>query len=233
MINLRQQLRRVTGQPSPFAPEPALESIYRDLFLRELGRLGEEDRFFPVGGAANYSLLYLILRIGSEFRPTCVLDIGAGQSTLLWSMLHRHGLVGDVLTLEHDADWGARIGAQVGHRVLVTPLQQTSVAGRSTMTYDWDAAFQDRSFDVMVCDGPIGERRHSRCGILSALAEGRLRDDFALILDDADRAGEQDTVTSIHNRLQADGFPYAAGVVRAAKTQMIFAGGRYVPVTFL
>jgi hypothetical protein len=233
MMTLRQQMRRVTGEPCPFAPQPALEAIYRDLFLRELGRLGEEDRFFPVGGAANYSLLYLILRIGTEFQPESVLDVGAGQSSLLWSMLHRRGLVGDVLTLENDADWGARIGAQVDHRVLVTPLQQLSVAGRSTMTYEWDAAFQDRSFDVIVCDGPRGVRRHSRCGILSVLEGRRLRDDFALILDDAERAGEQDTIGAIHKRLQADGVPYAANVVRAAKTQMIFAGGRYVPVTFL
>ena len=233
MLTLRQHMRRVTGEPCPFAPQPALESIYRDLFLRELARLGEEDRFFPVGGAANHSLLYLILRIGIEFRPNSVLDIGAGQSSLLWSMLRRRGLVGDVLTLEDDADWGARIAAQVNHPVLVTPLQQRSIERKSTMTYDWDAAFKDRSFDVIVCDGPRGLPRHSRCGVLSVLGEDRLREDFALILDDAERPGEQDTITAIHSQLQTSGVPYAANVVRAAKTQMIFAGGRYVPVTFL
>ena len=233
MIDPRQHWRRLTGKPDPFTPEPALESIYRDLFLRELARLGETDCFFPVGGAANYSLLYLILRIGTEFRPRSVLDIGAGQSSLLWSMLHRRGLVGDVLTLENDADWGTRIGAQVDHRMMVTSLRRTIVAGRTTMTYDWDAVFRERCFDVVVCDGPTGVPRHSRFGVLSILDKGRLHDDFALILDDAERPGEQDTVTAIHTRLKAEQVPYAAGVVRAAKTQMIFATGRFVPVTFL
>ena len=233
MMTLRQQLRRVTGRSCPFAVQPALEAIYRDLFLRELTRLGEEDRFFPVGGAANYSLLYLILRIGTEFRPASVLDIGAGQSSLLWAMLRRRGLVGDVLTLEDDADWGARIAAQVDHRVLVTPLAPRTVAGRPALTYDWDAAFGERSFDMIVCDGPRGTPRHSRSGILSLFDGGRLHADFALILDDAERAGEQDTITAIHARLQADGVPYTANVVHAAKTQIVFAGGRFVPVTFL
>ncbi len=231
MSNLRRRLRQLTGQPSAFAPEPGLEVIYRDLFLRELARLGEEDRFFPTGGAANYSLLYLILRIGREFRPQAVLDVGAGQSTLLWAMLHRRGLVGDVVTLENDAEWGARIGAQVTHPIVVTPLRPMQVNGRTVMTYDWSAALAGRRFDVVVCDGPRGTPRHSRSGILSVLDD--LPADFALIFDDAEREGEQDTVAAVHAHLQAEKVDYAVGVVRAAKTQAVFAAGRFVPATFL
>ena len=231
MPTLRQQYRRLTGRTDAFLPEPGLEAIYRDLFLRELALLGEEDKFFPTGGAANYSLLYLILRIGSEFQPQSVLDIGAGQSTLLWAMLQRRGLVGEVLTLENDAEWGARIGAQVTHQVLITPLRPAKIGGRSVTTYDWAAAKAGRRFDVMVCDGPRGTPRDSRRGVLSTLDD--LPTDFALVLDDAERAGEQDTVAAIHSRLQADKVDYAVGVVRAAKTQAVFAAGRFLPATFL
>lgn len=230
-MRLRQQIRRLTHRPDPFAPEPALEVIYRDLFLRELALLGVEDRFFPTGGAANYGLLYLILRIGLEFRPASVLDVGAGQTSLLWSMLHRHGAVGEVLTLESDATWGARIGAQVGHEMMVTSLRSVSIGGRIVQTYDWDAAKAGRRFDVVVCDGPRGVPRHSRRGVLAMLPA--LQADFALILDDAERAGEQDTVAAVHDGLQARGVDYAVGIVRAAKTQAVFAAGRFVPATFL
>jgi len=214
-----------------FQPEPALEVIYRDLFLRELALLGEEDRFYPTGGAANYSLLYLILRLGSEFRPASVLDIGAGQSTLLWAMLQRRGFVGNLLTLENDADWAARIGAQVTHEILVTPLQPMRIGRRTITTYDWATVKQGRSFDVIVCDGPRGTPRDSRSGILSMI-DGLPRD-FALVLDDTERDGEQDTVALVHDRLQAAKHDYAVGVVRAAKTQAVFAGGRFLPATFL
>ena len=232
MLNLRNRLRNLRRGGDPFAPEPALEVIYRDLFRRELGSIGEEDRFFPTGGAANYSLLYLIARIAVEFRPRHVLDVGAGQSTLLWSLLKSRGLVSDMLTLEHDADWGERIRAQTDHHVLVTPLRPAQVGGRRTLTYDWDAARRDRSFDVIVCDGPNGTARHSRDGVLSML-DGELADDFVLILDDAERPGEQDTVGAIHSRLQKLKIPYGVGVVRAAKTQAVFASGRYLPATFM
>ncbi|MEG3164807.1 hypothetical protein U1701_09395 [Sphingomonas sp. PB2P19] len=231
MTSLRQRFRHLTGRPSVFQPEPGLEVIYRDLFLRELALLGEEDRFFPTGGAANYSLLYLILRIGSEFRPASVLDIGAGQSTLLWAMLQRRGLVGAVLTLENDAEWAARIGAQVTHQIMVSPLQPMRVGRRTVLSYDWAAVKTDRRFDVIVCDGPRGTPRQSRSGILAMLDQ--VPDDFALILDDSEREGEQDTVALVHDRLQAAKRDYAVGVVRAAKTQAVFAGGRYLPATFL
>lgn len=231
MRHLRQKLRRLTGQPDVFNPEPALEVIYRDLFLRELTALGETDRFYPTGGAANYSLLYLILRLAIDFRPASVLDIGAGQSTLLWAMLMRLGLVGAVTTLENDAAWAERIGAQVEHELIVTPLRQTSVAGRSCMTYDWEVATTNRRFDVVVCDGPRGSPRHSRRGILAMLRD--VPSDFALIMDDAERPGERDTVSAIHDKLRDNGVDYAVGVIRAAKTQAVFATGRFLPATFL
>jgi hypothetical protein len=231
-MTLRQQYHRLVGRSSPFLTEPGLEVIYRDLFRRELEQLGEEDRFYPVGGAANYSLLYLIVRIARGFRPHSVLDIGAGESTLLWAMLQRHGLVDEVLTLENDADWAARIGARVNHEIFVAPLKKAEVNGRPAITYDWDLIRQRSAFDVMVCDGPNGTARHSRCGILNMLTEA-LPQDFLLMLDDAERPGEQDTIRQIHKRLDHLGLPYRVGVVRAAKTQAVFASGRYSPATFL
>lgn len=232
MLDFHRHVRRLSGRSAPFATEPALEVIYRDLFLRELARLGEEDRYFPTGGAASYGLLYLILRIGIELQPRTVLDIGAGQSTLLWSMLHRRGLVGEVTTLEHDVDWGERIGRQVSHRVVVTPLRQARVGGITLQTYDWSAVIGRAPFEAVVCDGPIGTRRHSRCGLLPMLDE-MLTPDFALIFDDAERTGEQDTVAATHRWLQARGDDYRVGIVRAAKTQAVFAAGRFTPAAFM
>jgi hypothetical protein len=232
MMTLQQRYHRMVGTSSPFQTEPGLEVIYRDLFRRELDKLGEEDWFYPVGGAANYSLLYLIVRIATGFRPRSVLDIGAGESTLLWAMLQRHGLIEEILTLENNADWAARIGARVDHEILVAPLKKAEVNGRPAMTYDWDLIRQRSAFEVMVCDGPNGTARHSRCGILNMLTD-TLPEDFLLMLDDAERPGEQDTIRQIHKRLDQLGLPYQVGVVRAAKTQAIFAGGRYLPATFL
>lgn len=232
MNPVRSAIRRWRGGDPLLAPEPALEAVYRDLFLREFAVLGEEDGFFPVGGAANHSLLYLILRIAREFRPRSVLDIGAGQSSLLWSMLARHGHVGAVLTLEDDAGWGEAIGSRIDHPMLVTPLSRRHVEGRIHATYDWFAVSKRGPFDVIVCDGPRGTARHSRGGVVHLL-DRSLPSDFVLVLDDCERPGEQDTVDMVHERLDALGIDYEAGVTRAAKTQVTFAAGRYRPATFL
>lgn len=222
-------LNRLGGrfQDQALASSPGLESSYRHLFLRELARLGEADIYFPVGGAANYSLLHLILRIAVEFRPTSVLDVGCGESTRLWSRLHDKGLVSRVLTLESDPEWAARIGREVGHPVQVSELRPTLVAGGTVNTYDWTGARAAAGpFDVIGVDGPHGEPRRSRAGVL-ALLDDTLPKDFVLFVDDAERLGEQETVGLIHDRLSAMGRDYAAGVLQAAKTQVVFAGGAY------
>lgn len=205
---------------------PALEDSYRHLFLRELARLGEEDVYFPVGGAANYSLLYLILRIATTYRPPSVLDVGCGQTTILWDRLRRLGCAGRVTTLENDPGWAAEIGRRVSHDVQVSPLRPVKAGGGTVETYDWDAARLAGPFHVIGVDGPMGRDRRSRAGVLTLLDE-TLPEDFILFMDDAERVGEQETVGLIHRRLGAMKRDYAAGSLRAAKTQVVFAGGAF------
>ena len=211
--------------------QAALEPVYQHLFGRELRRLGIEDDFHPVGGAANYSLLYLLLRIAEEMRPASVLDVGAGQSSRLWDRLRGVGLVGSVLTLEDDASWGERIGAQVSHPVLVTPLRRAGVEGVSVDTYDWDAVRARGPFELVLIDGPRGVPRHSRRGVLSLLTP-ETPADFALVMDDASRFGERQTVGAVHRRLAQLGRPYQAGVTSAADAQIVFGLGRFAPAAF-
>lgn len=232
MNALLNQLRRLNRDPSAFRAEPALENVYRHLFTRDLAVEGHSDIFYPTGGAANYSLLYLIQRIGNDLRPASVLDIGAGQTSLLWNLMAQRGKVGKVTTLEGDEGWGASLASRVDHEVLVTSLSSKEIAGVSTYTYDWDAARKRGPFDVIICDGPIGVRRFSRFGVL-ALLDDTLPDDFVLVLDDVERAGEQDTIRAVHDRLRQLGRNYQAGVIRAAKSQAVFAAGRYTPICFV
>src|SRR5882757_7659812 len=79
--------------------KPAMEPVYQYLVARDLARLGIEDDFYPVGFAASYGLFYAILRIAQEYKPRNVLDVGAGQSSVLWSRLREKGFVGNVVTL--------------------------------------------------------------------------------------------------------------------------------------
>ena len=66
-----------------------------------------------------------------------------------------------------------------------------------------------------------------------ALIDETLPADMVLVFDDAERAGEQDTVAAAHRALGRLGRDYQVGVVRAAKTQVAFATGRFAGVAYL
>src|SRR5690348_10090169 len=83
--------------------KPAMEVVYRELFLRDLSRLGLEDLYYPVGSAANHSLLYLIARSFIELPIRNALEMGAGQSSILLSQLNeRLKKEATITTVEHD-----------------------------------------------------------------------------------------------------------------------------------
>ena len=116
--------------------------------------------------------------------------------------------------------------------MIVSPLHEMTVAGIATRSYDWQLIRGRGPFEMIVCDGPIGLPRHSRRGVLM-LIDSELPEDFVVLLDDAERTGEQDTIEAVHVRLRQLGRDYRAGAGRAAKSQAIFAGGRFSGAIFL
>lgn len=146
---------------------------------------------FPVGASANYGLLYLIVRIIHENRITRVLDIGAGQSSLLLNALAERSPI-EVVTLETHEEWAARIGAQVKHRVLHVPLERKTSFGQSALCYSELSGLEGK-FDLIIADAPHGTPRHSRWACLEVIDRFRA-DEHIVIFDDAERRGERDTI---------------------------------------
>jgi 16S rRNA G966 N2-methylase RsmD len=140
---------------------------------------------YPVRGAANYSLLYVLLRALST-RQVRVLEIGAGQSSLLINALGR-----DAVTVEPDAQWASWIGERVAHPVVHAPMAVKTIHGRQEPGFD--VTLRGR-FDVVLVDSPHGARRRSRWSALELL-DRHLADEFLVIFDDAQRTGEMDTAS--------------------------------------
>lgn len=167
------------------------ELHYLAIFDAAVARSGlDVPPLFPVGRAANSSLLYVIFRLLRDFPRLNILELGAGQSTILLEALHRGGLATSVKTLEHDPGWAEALSSKVGHEVLVAPLRQESVLGVLTDTYDVDLATR---FDCIIVDGPVGIPAQSRWGTLKLLQQN-LAPDYVVIFDDAERPGERDTI---------------------------------------
>jgi hypothetical protein len=113
----------------------------------------------------------------------CV-ECGSGLTTRILSrILPPERLV----TLEHDAEWVARLRGAVNGSLRHAPLA-------SRGEYDWYSAFSlpdDRRIGLVVCDGPPRKARGSRYGALPELMP-RMADEYTVLLDDAD--SEQDII---------------------------------------
>lgn len=199
------------------------ELLYERLFSNALPRLGIDNRYFPVRSAANFSLLYLILRVVSELPVRRVLELGCGQTTLLFDDLARMRAL-DITTVEHDAAWAARMQGRVRHAIRQASLVEREVLGRSCQTYALDPAALGAPMDFIVVDGPLGRKRCSRWGSLEYL-DPLLGTDFVLLFDDAERRGEQDTIEAALRHLRARGLDIACAVTRSLKSQVLIAAG--------
>jgi hypothetical protein len=215
--------------------EPAMEAVYRDLFLRELRSVGIEDVFYPVGASGNHSLLYFITRCLRDLPVKHILELGAGQSTLLISKL-RAALHADfdVATIEHDSGWADKIQAQIGHPLIRAALKAKTVGRFEIEYYDHPLISTGPEVDFLIIDGPPAypdEQHLSRVGSLEII-EARLAKDFIIVIDDAQRRGEQTLVQGARSVLRRRGLAFKEASLRALKTQTVLASGIFSEAAF-
>ncbi|HKX11254.1 MAG TPA: hypothetical protein VJN67_23845 [Stellaceae bacterium] len=215
---------------------PAMEIVYRDLFLRDLRRLGIEDAFYPIGSAANHGLLYAITRAFAEFPVASVLELGCGQSTLLLSELDRKlNRAASIRSVDQDPRWVERLRSRVGHEVVVAELVPKTIEGHSIRHYRDGYFDKARTYGLVIVDGPSvpdsAEAALTRLGALEVL-ETSLAPDFIVIVDDAERKGEGVLVDLMRSHLKAMGTGFGETSIIAAKRQHIFCGGEFRPAMF-
>jgi hypothetical protein len=214
---------------------PAMESVYQRIFERDLTILKlDAPRFYPVGSAANYGLLYIILRSAQDFPVKEVLELGAGQTSFLLNMLVDSGVMkATVRTIEHDNEWAGRVSAGVSHQITKTSLVPKRLYEISFQGYDF-TPLVEREIELLVIDGPpAGEPmvQFSRLGAVE-LIEWINPARFIIVIDDAEREGEVFLAGKIEARLKERGVAYRCGNVVTNKRQVIIAGGDYIGAAY-
>ena len=233
MANLK-QLRRAGrekflasfGLPSKTKVERAFaEQLYYQAFLDLKASIGVQRPFFPFGGAANASLLYLIARCLSELPISRACELGAGQSTLLFDSFASLRNI-EVDSLEQRESWAKEVVSKLEHpervHVHLCPLRSQIVRGLATDAYDLCGKVEGKRFDLILVDGPSGTRQRSRWGSLEVLDQC-LADEFVVIFDDAERPGEMETIAEALRLLESKQIAFHANTVEAAKSQFVIA----------
>ena len=147
----------------------------------------------------------------AEKSPSSILECGSGLTTLLMGAIAmRRGI--QLHSLEHDAEWHARVTDAVGAFGLTNVTVHLAPL-RDYGSFDWydvklDALPDD--FSLIVCDGPPGVTRGGRSGMLPIM-RAKLAAAFSILIDDTNRAGEGQLALQWENELSATRGRHSAG----------------------
>lgn len=235
---LRRFLRRNVDrlvQGNKFPLNHAMESVYQTIVRRELSSLGIADTFYPVGGAASYGLMYLLVRTIREFPMKNIVELGAGETTRLLDALGKGAaLSANVVSIEHNPDWAKRLSAQVGHEILTANLIPRRIDEIAFTGYDLSAVRKMQAVDLLVVDGPPAACEDNMFARLGAVDLVDLLDEngFVVILDDTERAGEMVLAERMEARIHERRIDFKKGQLISSKRQTIFGGGAYQGAAF-
>ena len=140
-------------------------------------------------------------------KPQKILDIGLGVTTRVISR-YAEAHPCEHTIVEHSRDWAAQFARgftlSASSTITFLNLTETEYGGDAhVLSYRGFAeALGGRKFHLISIDGPYGDKadRFSRVDVLSILPEC-LEKDFAILMDDCNRAAERHTAEAIKARL--------------------------------
>lgn len=185
----------------------------------------------PGRWAMGFPGLYILFRTLSEIKPKSILEFGLGESSKLTHQYHDHFPETALTIIEQDPFWKEVFCGtvfDVSQAVRVLPLETTGKGRSKHHAYkDLLPILEGNTYDLVIIDGPWGSKRHSRNQILDIIRRNLLSERFVILMDDADRGGERDTIREIEKLLTDLGISYAKGFYRGRKDSCIICSSEY------
>ena len=205
----------------------ANEQIFQQIFSQQCSNWQIRNDFYPVGGAASYSLMYLLFRLLTEKRIDSIVEFGSGQSTILIDRLHsdaaRH------VCYEDDPGWHAAVSKKVARcDYRLCPLEQRVIDGVTCRAYSGVTPIE---FDLALVDGPRGVDQYSRFGCIDTIRSNP-RKDFVIVFDDCNRPGEVQTIRVVEEVLAAKNIEFEKRELGGRNHQAVLAAGDFKNVLY-
>lgn len=203
------------------------EVIYQQLVHRDLRRAGVDDDLYPVGAAAGYGLLYLLIRILRENPIRKIVELGSGESTRLIDRLKPKDA--SHICYEEDASWHAATKPRLTScDYRLRHLTRYRIGG---VDCEWYGDVESTDFDLLLVDGPVGVPRYSRIGCWK-LIEANPKRDFVIVMDDTVREGEAETARFIAEHLQRQGLRVFSHRLDSGNAPTVICAGALSQVRF-
>lgn len=231
----------VKANSLPIYDETELDRIRKDVVSIDLlHRIQAQFEWsqiplFPIAGAADHKLLYILIRALGEYQVERVVEFGVGQSTHVLNAYAR-STGKSVVSIEQDERWAGDVVKDPAtcHVVVHCPLvrYENDVWGQ----YWWyDESILRRHFDVgfdlVLIDGPIGTNRYSRVGIVDHI-DRLLKNDWLLIWDDVHRLGDLQSFIQLIKKLQGKQISFDYALLTGSKSIGIVFSKKYEAVRF-
>ena len=187
-----------------------------------------DKNFSPGRWAAGYPFLYILFRTLRDAGPTRILELGLGETTRLISQYCRANPNVEHLVVESDSTWvdffRKSFDVPANTEIIRLPLAYRPY--KTTDSIRVYEGFHDHlahgEYDLICIDGPMGAdmRSYDRIDSLSLLPD-HLAGSFTIIVDDYNRATEQNMVSELLSILNDAGIPYVKGIYRGSKHTLV------------
>jgi hypothetical protein len=186
----------------------------------------------PGRWAVNYSFLYILVRILSEYKPEKIVEFGLGESSkIVSSYLENELHDSSQLIVEQDQNWiksfKSRFKLSKNSVIMHLLLEEKIIKGFPVKSYKDLNEKINRTFDLYIIDGPFGSENFSRYDICILTERINVNDEFIIIIDDYDREGEKETVIDLIDQLTTKGIKLYTGVYTGSKFQIIITTEKY------
>ena len=163
---------------------------------------------FPLPSMSRWTaypdLAKIIVRECMMNKPSLVVELGSGISTLITAyVLEQHGEVGaQVISLDHNEEYTQKTKNLIksnklesNAQVIYSPLEPRQIGDKIYNWYSLEGLTTKINIDLLIVDGPpVKTNQLARYPALPSLIS-RLSKDCVIILDDAARQSEQQTVS--------------------------------------
>jgi len=190
-------------------------------------------------GAANYTLIYILYKILEDFAPKYILELGLGQTSKLTTQYINYKNSEATLDIvEHSQNWIDAFSQKIMKNKNINIYQKDLITVEINNTVSdkyapLDDITKNKKYNLIIIDGPFGyDRLYPRTNILD-LIDNNLSDNFVIILDDAEREGEENTAKLIFDKLDKNNIKYIKSYQRGLKTQLIIASPDYQYITWI
>ncbi len=187
----------------------------------------KDKNFALYGGAANYSFIYTLFRILDNIKPMHILEMGLGQTSMVTTQYIKNNKPeADLDIIENDQSWikiyEPKLAKSQNIKLHQCDIEFFDYEGEQNRKYkELDKIAGDKKYNLIIVDGPFGGAQKLPRSNIVELVEHNLAQDFIIMFDDAERAGEQNTIAQTKAKLTSLGIKFGTQQRNALKSQIL------------